>query len=242
MKNTIVITGTAGLIGKEILHYLKTKYYIISVDINNLESELNEDIIHIQKDITSLTTWQTVLKILNENKLNLYGLINCAAITNATRAIDQDMGSAFLRTLEVNLLAPYLAIETLQSLMINQNFGRIINFGSLYSKVAPTPRLYIDSEVLQTPGYTVSKHGIHGLTKFYAAQLIKFGITVNTLSPGGVFDNQDENFLKKYEEQNPSGRMAQPKDFIPTIECLLINENNYITGQNILIDGGWTSV
>lgn len=242
MNNTIVITGTAGLIGKEILNYLKDKYYIISVDMNNLESELNEDIIHIQKDITSLTTWHEVLKIINDNKLNLYGLVNCAAITNATRAMDQDMGSAFLRTLEVNLLAPYLAIETLQSLMINQNFGRIINFGSLYSKVAPTPRLYIDSEVLQTPGYTVSKHGIHGLTKFYAAQLVKFGITVNTLSPGGVYDNQDSNFLRKYTEQNPSGRMAEPMDLISILNSMLDKNNSYMTGQNISIDGGWTSV
>lgn len=242
MKKTIVITGTAGLIGKEILNSLKTKYYIISVDMNNVKNDLSGNIIHIQKDTTSPTTWNTVLKIINENEFNLYGLINCAAITNATRVMDQNIESAFLRTLEVNLLAPYLAIETLQSLMIKQNFGRIINFGSLYSKVAPTPRLYINSAVLQTPGYTVSKHGIHGLTKFYAAQLVKFGITVNTLSPGGVFDNQDQNFLKKYEEQNPSGRMAQPSDFIPTLESLLVKENNYITGQNILIDGGWTSV
>lgn len=242
MKNTIVITGTAGLIGKELLNYLKNKYYIISVDLNNLEIELNENIIHIQRDITSLATWHHVLQIINENKFNLYGLINCAAITNATRAMDQEIGGAFLRTLEVNLLAPYLAIETLQSLMINQNFGRIINFGSLYSKVAPTPRLYIDSKVLQTPGYTVSKHGIHGLTKFYAAQLIKFGITVNTLSPGGVFDNQDSNFLRKYTEQNPSGRMAEPMDFISILNSMLDKNNFYMTGQNISIDGGWTSV
>ena len=242
MKNAIIITGTAGLIGKEILNSLKSKYKLISIDLNSLNDEPSENVLHLKQDITKINTWHSILKILNENAFDLYGLINCAAITNATRVVGKDLDFSFLRTLEVNLLAPYLAIEILQPLMIKNNFGRIINFGSLYSKVAPTPRLYVGSEVLQTPSYTVSKHGIHGLTKFYAAQLIKYGITVNTLSPGGVFDNQDTNFLEKYKGQNPSGRMANAQDFLPTINSLLSEENNYLTGQNITIDGGWTSI
>lgn len=241
MNKCIIITGSNGLLGKHLVNYFKKKYLVLAIDLNT-QLENSNSVIEYTGDITLKKTWDDIKNIITEKELYLHGLINCAAITNATRSSKKEIIEAFNETLNVNVGAQYLAIETLTEIMKSQKFGRIINIGSLYASVAPTPRLYIDSSVIQTPGYTVSKHAVVGLTKFYAAQLIKDGITVNCISPGGIFDNQDKSFLSKYLEQNPSGRMASPGDFISIIKSLLEEDNSYITGQNISIDGGWTII
>lgn len=241
MNKCIIITGSNGLLGRHLVNCFKKKYIVIAIDLKT-QLKNSKSVIEYKGDVTLKKTWDDIKNIINKEKFYLHGLINCAAITNATRSSKKEIIEVFKETLNVNVTAQYLAIETLIEIMKSQKFGRIINVGSLYASVAPTPRLYVDSSVVQTPGYTVSKHAVIGLTKFYAAQLIKNGITVNSISPGGIFDNQDESFLSKYLEQNPSGRMASPNDFISIIKSLLEVNNSYVTGQNITIDGGWTII
>ena len=242
MNKCIIITGSSGLLGRHFVNMLKIDYKIISIDLTDNSFNTEKNITHFKTNITKIEVWNEVLNLILKDKLFISGLINCAAITNATRSGYKDHIESFKDTLDVNVVSQYLSIEVLKEQMIKQGFGRIINIGSLYSKIAPTPRLYKDSKVLQTPGYTVSKHAVIGLTRFYASQLMKHKITVNAVSPGGIFDNQDESFLTKYQEQNPSGRMGNPKDIFPIIESILNEKNNYLTGQNILVDGGWTSI
>jgi len=242
MTKCIIITGSEGLLGKHFVEMLKADYLIISVDLLDSSMNSDENIIHFKGNIVDLNIWENLLNLIVKDQLFIAGLINCAAVTNATRSKYQDRIEAFKDTLDVNVVAQYISIEVLKEQMIEQGFGRIINIGSLYSKIAPTPRLYTDSKVIQTPGYTVSKHAVIGLTRFYASQLMKYNITVNAVSPGGIFDFQDESFLSKYTEQNPAGRMGFPKDIFPMVESLLAENNSYITGQNILVDGGWTTI
>ncbi|MDB4762670.1 SDR family oxidoreductase [Akkermansiaceae bacterium] len=242
MNKVVIITGSSGLLGRHFVERLKKKYKIISIDLGDNEFSTEKNVIHLKGDITKISVWNEVSNLILRNKAFISGLINNAAITNATRSGFKNHVDAFKDTLDVNVVSQYLSIEVLKEQMIEQGFGRIINIGSLYSKIAPTPRLYEDSKVLQTPGYTVSKHAVIGLTRFYASQLIKHKITVNAVSPGGIFDFQDESFLAKYQEQNPSGRMGSPEDIFPIIEGLINESNNYLTGQNILVDGGWTSI
>lgn len=242
MDNCLIITGANGLIGKELVDYFKSDYFIISVDLIEYPKNFSNNIHYIQGDISEISTWLNIKEFIREKKYFLSGVLNCGAITNSSRSNSNDPLISFMETMKVNVASQFLSIEVLLEIFLEQNYGRIVNFGSLYSVVSPTPRLYENSTVLQTPAYTASKHAVVGLTKFYASRLIKNNITVNMISPGGVFDYQDSFFLDKYNQQNPSGRMARPCDFFPIITSILSVENNYMTGQNILVDGGWTSI
>jgi NAD(P)-dependent dehydrogenase (short-subunit alcohol dehydrogenase family) len=242
MNNCLIITGAKGLIGKELVDYFKSDYFIISVDLIEYLESFSDNIYYIQGDISEISTWLHIKEFIREKNFFISGVLNCGAITNSSRSNSNDPLISFMETMKVNVASQFLSIEVLLEVFLEQNYGRIVNFGSLYSVVSPTPRLYENSTVLQTPAYTASKHAVVGLTKFYASRLIKNNITVNMISPGGVFDYQDSFFLDKYNEQNPSGRMANPSDFFPIINSILSVENNYMTGQNILVDGGWTSI
>jgi len=242
-KRALIITGANGLLGNSWVNYFKDRFDVYAIDLSFNESCFTDNEINwIVGDITKVDFWLLLKNTLIDRGIFLHGIVNAAAITNNTRSKALSSYDNFIDTLAVNVGGPFNSIEVFMTTFREQGFGRIVNIGSLYSIVSPTPRLYEDSEVLQTPGYTASKHGLIGLTKFYASQLIVSNITVNNLSPGGVFDNQDSNFYTKYIAQNPAKRMASPEDFIPCLEFLLSEDNSYTTGQNIAVDGGWTII
>ena len=96
---------------------------------------------------------------------------------------------------------------------------------------------------MNPPGvYNMVKGGINSLTNYLAAKFGKDQIRVNTISPGGIFDNQDKKFVEKYIQKVPLARMGNPDDISPVICFLMSDKSKYITGQNILVDGGFTSI
>jgi len=150
---------------------------------------------------------------------------------------------------DINMIKEFsvslLGSDNLISIFIKNEFTkkelkRIINIGSDLSVIAPDQRIYkgVFKDFVKPSSYSIIKHGMLGLTKYYASLLARNGITVNMISPGSIFNNHKRKFVKNLEQIIPIGRMGLPCDIFSALDFLIDNRTNYLTGQNILIDGG----
>jgi len=150
-----------------------------------------------------------------------------------------------LKILEVNTLGLFLASQVFGSRMLNAGRGSIINVGSLYASVAPDTRLYehieSDPPFLKPPAYGASKAAVVNLTRYLATLWAGHGVRVNTLSPGGVLGGQDEEFKRKFCDRVPLGRMATAQDLAGPLLFLASQASSYVTGTELVVDGGFTA-
>lgn len=123
--------------------------------------------------------------------------------------------------------------------MIKNKNGKIINIGSIYGVVPPDKKIYGDSGRNSSEIYGATKAGVIQMTKYWAGYLGEYNIKVNSISPGGIFANQKQFFLDNYTKKVPFKRMAEVDDFFGIICFLSSDDSNYITGQNIAVDGGF---
>lgn len=149
-----------------------------------------------------------------------------------------------LRILEVNAAGLFLVSQVFGSAMARVGRGSIINVGSLYASVSPDARLYDhipnDPPFLKPPAYGASKAAVINLTKYLAAHLAPFGVRVNALSPGGVLGGQDPEFKRKFCDRVPLRRMATEDDLRGPLLFLASRASAYVTGINLMVDGGFT--
>ena len=125
--------------------------------------------------------------------------------------------------------------------MLKQKSGNIINIASTYGLVGADQRIYGKSGQNSAAFYAATKSAVVNLTRYLAAYWQKTGIRVNTLSPGGVQNNQEKNFQKKYSEKTMIGRMAKKDEYVGPLLYLVSDASSYMTGSNLIVDGGWTA-
>lgn len=258
-----VITGASGFLGESFSNTLLQAGAIVHlIDINltqlqTVEKKLNSEMVHIhQCDITNEDEVKDTIKnILNKSsKIDI--LVNSAAIdpkmdketttTDIPGKFTEYSSESFLDSLKVNLLGCFLITKYVCRYMETVQTGSIINISSIYGIAAPDPNIYKDknqNQILFKPvDYSTTKAGVIGFTKSLAATFSGTNIRVNTLVPGGTFNNNPEHFKLKYSDKTILKRMGKPDDYDGALIFLASDASSYVTGATIVVDGGYSTL
>ncbi len=258
---TAVVTG-AGLLGKEFCKTLaQAGAFVVSADINkaaaeSIAKEINESggkAIGIEVDVTNPESTQNMAETAVKETGRLDSLICSAAMDpkfdpshlGHFNTFEDYPLKMWQDALNVNLTGLFLCAQAAVKPMLKQNHGVIINICSTYGLVGPDQRIYErpDQEKHQYKPvfYSVTKSGVLGLTRYLATYYAGTGIRANCLTPGGVFNNNDDVFVQHYSAHAVLGRMAHKDEMDGAILFLASDASTYMTGSNLVVDGGWTA-
>lgn len=143
--------------------------------------------------------------------------------------------------LEVNLTGPFLCTKAAMPLLRASGHGSIVNIASIYGVVSPDPRIYEGTRIQTPPVYPASKAGLLALTRYTAVYHARDGIRCNAITPGGVEAGQERSFVERYSARTPLGRMARADELAGALLYLASDASSYVTGHNLVVDGGWTA-
>ena len=236
---TIVVTGGQGLIGTAFCEHIREAGgTAISADIDG--GDLHLDI----ADETSIN--DGIASVLKEHG-TLDGWINSAfPKTDDFRGTPDEISTESWRAnIDMHLTGFFLSSRAALETMKEQGSGCLINLGSIYGVGGPDYRIYGDNLDIANPvTYGAIKGGIITMTQHLAAYYGQFGLRANCISPGGVLDSHRHpgDFIENYTARVPLGRMANPEDVAPAAVYLLSDDASYVTGVNLMVDGGWSAV
>ena len=256
---TAIVTGATGLLGRQHCQALSeagANVVVCDLDLEKCE-EVAESLmtksIAVKIDITN---YDSILRLkelvfINFNKIDI--MVNNAAINdmveNPVSALESSKFEnypldLFRKVIDVNVTGMFITSQILGSEMAERGKGSIINIASTYGIVAPDQSLYKDENgnqnFFKSAAYPTAKGAVISFTKFLAAYWGNKNVRVNALSPGGVLNNQDEHFVENYSKRTPLGRMANPEDYKGALIFLASDASSYVTGSNVVVDGGWT--
>jgi 2-deoxy-D-gluconate 3-dehydrogenase len=260
-----VVTGGAGLLGKEFCRTLaEAEASVVVVDLNadasaKLAADLTSAKYRVRAVPTDITNPDSVIALV-ESTLKAFGrldiLVNCAAMDPK---FDSDALAKGLTpgrfedypldqwnaAMNVNLTGMFLVTQACVKPMLEKGKkGSIINICSTYGLNGPDQRIYIKEGkrlAFKPVYYTVTKAGVMGFTKYLAAYYMGTEIRVNALTPGGVYNNHDETFVANYSAKTILGRMAHKDEMNGALLFLASDASSYMTGGNVIVDGGWTA-
>tara|TARA_B100001173_G_C16003423_1_gene554466 strand:+ start:453 stop:1256 length:804 start_codon:yes stop_codon:yes gene_type:complete len=249
-----LITGANGHLGRVIaLTLAELEADLILVDrpgsdykklVSEITSNFKVSIQTLDCDLGLQHDRKKLISDLCNKNIKLNVLINNAAFVGDTNLegwvtkFDEQSVDTWRSALEVNLTAAFSLIQGLTPLLEKSKGANIINIGSTYGTWAPDHRLYEGTSMGNPAAYAASKAGLIQLTRWLATTLAS-NIRVNTISPGGMYRNQPEIFVNRYNAKTPLGRMATEDDFCGAIAYLASDLSSYVTGQNLAVDGGW---
>jgi NAD(P)-dependent dehydrogenase (short-subunit alcohol dehydrogenase family) len=173
-------------------------------------------------------------------------LVNNAGFTGETTdagwsvPFAQQTVGAWDASMRVNLTAPFLLVQAAQAALSKSGHGSVINVGSIYAVTGPVMAMYAGTSMENPAGYAAGKGGLLQLSR-YLSTLLAPHIRVNSISPGGIERGQPASFQKEYVSRTPMGRMGVEEDLKGAFAFLAGDASGYITGQNLLVDGGWTA-
>lgn len=249
MRRTILITGANGFLGSYYVnHFLKKNHKVIAIDkyfFNLTKHKFEKNFYEFKCNISSEKSLAKLLINIKKKKLKVDTVINNAAIDAVPKKNKKSFSfdqKNWINEINTSLFAStYLSIYFGE--LMPKNIGRIINIGSDLSVIAPNQEIYKSyNGYIKPASYSVIKHGMLGLTKYLASLFAKKGVTSNMLSPGPILYKQEKKLLLELKKIIPMRRLANQKDLLPTLDYLLDKNNSYLTGQNIIVDGGRTII
>ncbi len=255
-----IVTGALGLLGKQ--HCIALSEAGANVIVSDLDEHSCQDFAEsltvraagIGMDISDIKSVRELrFKVLSKfGKIDI--LVNNAAINDMFEnpSLGEKLSmfenyplDMFRKSLDVNITGTFICSQVLGTEMAIAGQGSIINIASTYGVVAPDQSIYKDEQGKQrfykSAAYPVTKGAVISFTKFLATYWGSKGVRVNSLSPGGVENNQDINFINNYSKKTPLGRMAHPDDYKGALVFLASDASSYMTGANLIVDGGWTA-
>jgi NAD(P)-dependent dehydrogenase (short-subunit alcohol dehydrogenase family) len=258
-NRVIVVTGGAGRLGAAFTRALLAAGARVAViDLAETVSSFRDaDPSRLQvytADVTSRAALESIRADLRKSWGEPFGLVNNAALDSAPDApagengpFEQYPEESFDRIMAANVKGPFLCCQVFGAGMAAAGAGSIVNIGSIYGIVSPDQALYQyrrdrGDTFFKPAAYSVSKSALMNLTRYLAAYWGPSGVRVNTLIFGGVFDDQDREFLRGYVRKVPLGRMAEPEDYEGPLVFLMSDAARYMTGASLVVDGGFTAL
>ena len=241
-NKVIVVTGGSGLIGSAILAHARAEGAIaINAEINVL-TDLEKQIVNC--DITNEQSVKQAIDQVLSKFTTIDGWVNCAypRTSDWGNAFENITEQSWKKNVDMQLNSVFTCCQLISAVMKKQKKGSIVNLASIYGIVGPDFGVYEGTGMTMPAAYAAIKGGIVNFTRYMASYFGPDGIRVNCVSPGGIFDQQAERFVKQYEQKVPLRRMGTSVDIAPAVSFLLSDEASYITGHNLMIDGGWTSI
>jgi NAD(P)-dependent dehydrogenase (short-subunit alcohol dehydrogenase family) len=251
-----IVTGAAGQLGGcYVRTLLEAGAFVAALDVHlespksKLKNITSDRLLSIEVDINDKGSLEKGIDTILSRFGGLNILINNAAIDTPPNSDEQDTGpfetypeSSWQIMMDVNLKGTFFACQVIGGHMAKSGGGNIINISSLYGVLSPDQRIYEYKEkpFFKPAAYSVSKAGVLGLTKYLATYWANHNVRVNALVLGGVFNNQDEAFIDNYITKVPLGRMAREDEYNGAILFLASDASSYMTGANIVIDGGFS--
>lgn len=254
LKNKVAfVNGGAGLIGERIVeHFASAGAKVVLLDINKKKSsEIIErlelqgaDVVYENFDITKLDAIDKTLELLQKKYKRIDVWVNTSFPRTADwgKKIEDFPLESFQKNVSMHLNSYSWISRKVCMIMKKQSGGSLINFGSIYGVNGANFNIYEGTKMTSAFAYSAIKGGIVNLSRYLASYFGEFGVRVNTICPGGIFDNQDPVFVKNYSKQTALKRMGTPEDIAPTVLFLASDASRYITGATIMVDGGWTAI
>ncbi len=254
LKNkVIIITGGAGLLGREFTKAIVKHNGIVIVADNDaiaiarfkeeIAKKIQPDKVDfITLDINSKKSIKSMIDSVHKRYGYISAIVNNAYPRNkryGTHFFDVEY-SSFCENISNNLGGNFMVSQQLAMYFKDQGYGNIINIASIYGAVSPKFEIYKKTNMTMPVEYAAIKAGIINLTKYMAKYFKGMNIRVNCLSPGGVFDNQQIEFLEAYNKQCLNKGMLEKSDLCGTLVFLLSDMSQYLNGQNIIVDDGFS--
>ena len=244
LKNKIIIvTGGSGLIGLATLkHIIKEGGVVINADIKPHPKEIKAEF--YKMDITKRNSIQKTIKKVIKTYGRIEGLVNNAypRTKDWGNKFEKVSDESWKTNVDMQMNSVFTISQLVLAIMTKQKSGSIVNIASIYGVVGNDFTVYDGTDLTSPAAYSAIKGGIINFTRYLASYFGSHQIRVNTVSPGGVFNHQPEKFVNNYEHKVPLKRMAKPSDIAPAISFLLSDESSYITGHNLIVDGGWAAI
>lgn len=263
MDRVIVLTGGLGNLGQEFTRALLQQGARVAVLDRDCQRQLaagrladvaeHERLLVIETDVTDRRSLEQALEQITARWSVPFGLINNAALDSPPDAPASENGpfedyplESWEKVMRVNATGVFLCCQVFGGAMAREGRGAIVNIASIYGLVSPDQGLYEyrrrNGEVFFKPvAYAASKSSLYNLTRYLATYWGPRNVRVNAVTFAGVFGNQPQDFLAAYEAKVPLGRMAQPDEYNGTILYLMSDASAYMTGSNVVIDGGFTA-
>jgi NAD(P)-dependent dehydrogenase (short-subunit alcohol dehydrogenase family) len=255
----VVVTGGLGQLGRAFVKGLVQAGARVAVfdsasgDIRDLVPEARDRVEAFRVDVTSRESVEAGLRAVEARFGVPSGLVNAAALDSPPNAPAEENGpfetypeESFDRVMAVNVKGTMIASQVIGAAMAKAGRGSIVNIGSIYGIVSPDQRIYEyrrqEGQSFYKPvAYSISKSALINFTRYLATYFATSGVRVNTVTFAGVFNHQDPRFLEAYTAKVPLGRMADAEEYIGPIVFLLSQASSYMTGSNLVVDGGFTA-
>ena len=237
----VIVTGGEGLLGKEMVRNIIAKGGVaISADIS-LKTDLKNG--KIKLDISSEKSIKNVFQEIEDYYGKIDGLVNNAYPRTKDWGDDFEKmtNDSWKKNVDLQMNSVFTCIQQIVP-FLKKSRGSVVNIASIYGIVGNDFTVYENTSLGTAAAYSAIKGGVINFTRYLASYYGKEGVRFNVVSPGGIFNNQDETFVKQYEHKVPMKRMGLPDDIAPAVSFLLSEDAKYITGHNLIVDGGWTAI
>tara|TARA_B100001093_G_scaffold514741_1_gene589477 strand:- start:4103 stop:4894 length:792 start_codon:yes stop_codon:yes gene_type:complete len=251
-----LVTGAAGHIGRAVCDFLAfhgADLVLVDRDQNGLDAVAKEfherhciEVLPKALDLEDSDAINQFNQGLNEELDNLEVIVHCAALVGSNDLkgwvceFKDQSEETWMKAMQVNLTSIFQITRDLAPLLSKSGLGSIITVSSIYGVVAPDMRIYGESKMGNPAAYAASKGGLIQYTKWLSTVLAP-DVRANSISLGGISRGQDEGFVERYCEKTPLGRMGKEEDVLGAVAYFASDASSYVTGQNLMIDGGWTA-